>query len=111
LAYRPANGLNFENVNMKKQIVPGISVDSSGQAMIDPSVKDILLDLALNLEGPTGLPVDIEHVVAAIVLAARADQIEPNAKISAEDTNLIDILAPHVRSIFATYGGKVGDEH
>lgn len=49
------------------QIVPGISVSSSGQASVDPSLADVLFDLALQLEGPTNLPVDVEHVRAAIV--------------------------------------------
>jgi hypothetical protein len=40
------------------QIVPGIVVTSSGQATVDPSLADVLFDLAIKLEEPTSLPVD-----------------------------------------------------
>ena len=50
--------------NSHQQIVPGISVTSSGQATVDPSLADVLFDLAIELEGPTNLPVDVEHVLA-----------------------------------------------
>ncbi len=62
----------------QQQIVPGISVSSSGQASVDPSLADVLFDLALQLEGPTDLPVDVEHVLAAIVLAARNGELAPD---------------------------------
>ena len=91
-----------------RQIVPGISISPTGQATIDPSLKDVLFDLALNLEGPTNLPVDIEHVVAAIVLAARSNQIDATTPITADDPKLLKSMAEHVKIIFANYGGKVG---
>ncbi len=97
-------------MNKQRQIVPGITVSQSGQATIDPSLKDILFDLALNLEAPTGLPVDIEHVVAAIVLATRADELDANTPIVADDKTMISVLTPHVKSVFARYGGNVGDD-
>lgn len=89
--------------------MPGISVSPSGQATIDPSIQDVLFDLALQLEAPTSLPVDMEHVVAAIVLAVRNEQIDSTVPLSANDPRLIGILAEHVKSIFARYGGNVGD--
>ncbi len=97
-------------MNSERQIVPGISVSPSGQATIDPSIKDILFDLAIALEEPTNLPVDIEHVVAAIVLAARNNEIDSNKDISASDLGLVSVLAVHVKSVFALYGGKVGSD-
>ena len=93
-----------------RQIVPGISVSSSGQATIDPSVKDVLFDLALELEGPTGLPVDLEHVVAAVVLAVRNNEIDANTPLSAKQPKQVAILAAHVRSVFAFYGGDLGSQ-
>lgn len=35
------------------------------------NLNPVFFDLALQLEGSTDLPVDVEHVLAAIVLAAR----------------------------------------
>lgn len=91
-----------------RQIVPGICISPTGQATIDPSLKNVLFDLALNLEGPTKLPVDIEHVVAAIVLAVRTNQIDATTPITPDDPKLLEIIAEHVKFVFANYGGKVG---
>ena len=90
------------------QIVPGISVTSSGQATVDPSLTDMLFDLAIKLEEPTNLPVDVEHVLAAIVLAARKGELDPNTPLSSEDPALVAVLVGHVKTVFADYHGKVG---
>jgi hypothetical protein len=92
----------------EKQIVPGISVTSSGQATVDPSLADVLFDLAIMLEEPTNLPVDVEHVLAAIVLAARKGELDPNTPLSSDDPALAEVLASHVKTVFADYGGNVG---
>ena len=94
----------------QQQIVPGISVSSSGQASVDPSLAIVLFDLALQLEEPTDLPVDIEHVLAAIVLAARNGELAPDKPLSSNDPSLAGILEAHVRTIFADYGGNVGTD-
>ena len=93
-----------------RHIVPGITISPSGQATIDPSLHEILFDLALDLEGPTDLPVDIQHVVAAIVLAARQNELDANTPLAADDQTLIDVLTPHVKSVFKHYGGNVGSD-
>ena len=90
------------------QIVPGISVTSLGQATVDPSLTDMLFDLAIKLEEPTNLPVDVEHVLAAIVLAARKGELDPNTPLSSEDPALVAVLVGHVKTVFADYHGKVG---
>ena len=92
----------------EKQIVPGISVTPSGQATVDPSLADMLFDLAIMLEEPTNLPVDVEHVLAAIVLAARKGELDPNTPLSSDDPALAEVLASHVKTVFADYGGNVG---
>lgn len=90
------------------QIVPGISVSSAGQATVDPSVTDVLFDLALKLEAATNLPVDVEHVLAAVVLAARQGELDASTPLAADDAVLTDVLTGHVKSVFADYGGKLG---
>ncbi len=107
---RSPYNLRLEFVNSERQLVPGITVGPSGQATIDPSIKDVLFDLAIALEEPTNLPVDIEHVVAALVLAAQSNEVDSNKEISATDVALIGVLAVHVKSVFALYGGKVGSD-
>jgi len=93
-----------------QQIVPGISVTTSGQATVDPSVADVLFDLAIRLEEPTKLPVDVEHVLAAIVLAARSGEIDSNTPLLSDDPALIEILAGHVKAVFSKFGGNVGTD-
>ena len=90
------------------QIVPGISVTSAGQATVDPSLSDVLFDLAVKLEEPTNLPVDVEHIVAAIVLAARNGDLDPNTRLSSDDPAVAAVLVGYVKTVFAEYGGTVG---
>lgn len=89
------------------QIVPGISVSPTGQATVDPSVFDLLFDLAIRLEECTDLPVDVEHVLAAIVLAARTGKIDPNTPLSSDDPVLVEVLMRHVQTVFEQFGGNV----
>jgi hypothetical protein len=87
------------NDNGNHQIVPGICITPSGQATVDPSLADLLFDLAIQLEEPTDLPV---------VLAARQGEIDPNTPLSSKDPALVNVLLPHVRNIFEQFGGQVG---
>ena len=96
------------NSNNNQRIVPGISVTASGQATVDPSLTDVLFDFAIQLEEPTHLPVDVEHVLAAIVLAARKGDIDPNTPLSSNDPALVAVLVSHVKTVFVHYGGRVG---
>jgi len=98
------------NSSDDQHIVPGISISSSGQATVDPLLVDVLFDLAIKLEEPTNLPVDVEHVLAAIVLAARSGELDPNLPLSSDDPALAGVLAGHVKTVFADYGGKVGTD-
>ena len=96
------------NESGDQQIVTGISVSATGQATVDPSVADVLFDLALKLEEPTNLPVDVEHVLAALVLAARRGELDPKTCLSSDDPALTTVLIEHVKTVFADYDGKVG---
>lgn len=90
------------------QIAPGISVTSSGQATVDASLADVLFDLAIKLEESTNLPVDVEHVLAAVVLAARSGELDRNTSLSSDDPTLVEILVGHVKTVFDQFGGNVG---
>lgn len=92
------------------QVVPGICISPSGQATVDPSLTNVLFDLALKLEEPTNLPVDVQHVLAAVVLAAREGKVDSQADLSADDPRLVEVLMPHVKAIFAEHDGKVGED-
>ena len=98
------------NSSDDQQIVPGISVTSSGQATVDPSLADVLFDLAIKIEEPTKLPVDVEHVLAAIVLAARNGELASNTPLSSDDPALAELLAGYVKAVFSKFGGNVGTD-
>ena len=97
-----------ENNGDDEQVVPGISISPSGQATVDSSLANVLFDLAIKLEEPTQLPVDVEHILAAIVMAARQGELDPNTRLSSEDPALAAVLINHVKTVFAAYDGKVG---
>jgi hypothetical protein len=91
-----------------QQIFPGISLSPTGEATVDPALADVLFDLGIQLGEITKLPVDVEHVLAAIVLAARNGQLNQFTRLSSSDLVLQEVLADHVGAIFTKYDGKVG---
>jgi hypothetical protein len=95
-------------MNDKQQIVPGITVTASGQAVVDPALTDLLIDLAIQLEERTSLPVDVQHVVAAIVLAVRSGQLDAKVALRSDDPQLSEILADQLKPIFEKFQGKLG---
>lgn len=94
--------------NGDQQIVPGLSVSSTGQATVALALADVIFDLALKLDETMPLPVDVQHVLAAIVLAARNGELDPNTRLSADAPALVAILAKHVTTVFAKFDGNVG---
>ena len=82
----------------------------SGQATVDPALADVLFDLAIKLEKTTQLSVDVQHVLAAIVLAARSGELDPETQLSSDDQTLVVVLTPHVKAVFSQYGGEVGTD-
>ncbi len=91
-----------------QQIIPGIFISPTGQATVDPTLADVVFDLAVQLEEIVKLPVDVEHVLAAIVLAARNGDLNQNTRLSSNDPALKEVLSDHVNTIFTKYDGKVG---
>ena len=77
---------------------------------VDEGLTETLLDLAEALEGRTGRPVDVEHVVAAVVLANRAGNLGSDRRLRTGDDLLLMALAPHVEAVFAKYGGVVAED-
>jgi hypothetical protein len=64
----------------------------------------------IKLEETTNHPVDVQHVLAAIVLAARSGELDPDMKLSSDDQALAAALPPHVKAVFSQYGGEVGTD-
>lgn len=93
---------------MPNIILPGISSDAAGQVTVDKRMGELLLDLALQLEDTVSAPVDVEHVLAAIVLAAREGDLSDEKPLTKEDPNLRDVLRRHLKTVFEQYGGELG---
>ena len=64
-----------------QQLVPGISLSASGQATVDPALTEVLIDIAIKIDDLSRFPVDVEHVLAAIVLAVRSGSIGTDTEI------------------------------
>lgn len=94
--------------NDDQHTIPGLAISPSGEATIDPNLANVLFDLALKLDEMLPFPVDAQHVLAAIVLADRTGQLDPNTELSSDDPGLAAILAEQVTVIFEKFGGKVG---
>ena len=91
----------------EQPIVPGLSVSKTGQATVDSSLRNVLFDLAIKLEEITAHPVDVQHVVAALVLAARNGQLDSSLPLTSGDETATT-LAVHVTTVFARYGSNLG---
>jgi hypothetical protein len=88
-------------------IVPGIELESSGHVKVEPAMGSRLIELAIELEPYTKHPVDVQHVVAAIILAVRAGELPAGQPLPEMDKPLLKILARHVDEIFDSSGGRV----
>jgi hypothetical protein len=97
-------------MNQQSHILPGLTLSPTGEATIAPSLHEVLFDLAAALEDATDFPVDVEHVVASLVLARRSGQLASETELVSNDLTLVKLLIPHIRSVFTHHGGIVGDE-
>lgn len=92
------------------EILPGICINSAGEATISKEMGDVLFELAVELEEPARFPVDVEHVLAAIVLAVRWGELDREQSIDGADSELLMKLLPHVKTVFRDFGGVVGED-
>lgn len=93
-----------------RTIVRGLTVSAAGQATVAPWLSRILIDIAIELDDRLPFPVDVEHVVAAAVIASREGRLEPQAELSAEDGSQLEILTEATRRVFLQYGGQIGND-
>ena len=93
-----------------RQVVPGITISARNEATVDPVLSDVLFDLALQLEESTGLAVDVQHALAAIVMAAQTGEIPDDQPLDPQDKVLLSTLNKYVRVVFSNFDGKVGQD-
>ena len=94
----------------RRPVAEGVTITPSGEVSVDEGLTEILLDLAETLEDRTGRPVDVEHVVAAVVLANRAGKIGSDRRLRTGDDLLLMALAPQIEAVFERYGGLVAED-
>jgi hypothetical protein len=92
------------------QIVPGVHISPAGEVTTSPELHDVLCDVAGELEDDCDLPVDLEHVLAALIMAANAGQISDDRQLASNDSELRALLVPHVRMIFEEFDGQICGE-
>lgn len=85
-----------------QQIVPGITLDAAHEVTVDATLTDVLCDLAIELQDDTGLPVDVEHVIAAAALAVKQGDWSSDEPLNTGNARLRAVLQPHVRRLLAT---------
>ncbi len=103
---------------MPNEILPGLVLDASGQVTVDKRMGELLFDLALQLEDlqledlqleeTVSPPVDVEHVLAAILLAARDGEINADTSLTKDNAKLLEVLRRHLKTVFQRYGGQLG---
>lgn len=100
------NGSSKKGKSQDRQIVPGITISKKNEATVAPEMADVLFDLGLKLEEKTDLPVDVQHVLAAIVMSAQAGEIDSEKPVVASDDQLVTKLTRYIKVIFEQLGGS-----
>jgi len=104
-----AKGADHAASNEPMPVAEGVLITAAGEVRVDEGLTETLLDLAETLEDRTGRPVDVEHVVAAVVMANRAGKIGSDRRLRTGDDLLLMALVPQIEAIFTRYGGLVAE--
>ena len=75
---------------------------------VEPDLTEVLIDLAIKIDDDSKFPVDVEHVLAAIVFANQAGEVDSTTELAEADEKIVSILASHVETVFQKFDGKVG---
>ncbi|QDT37777.1 hypothetical protein [Stratiformator vulcanicus] len=92
------------------QIVNGITMTPEGEVSVELGLEETLFDIAGAMEARTELPVDPNHVLAAVILASRVGHVTPLYTLKSDDQELIALLDTHIRVVFDKYGGLVCED-
>lgn len=93
-----------------QSIIPGISLDSQGHATVDAAMGRRLVELAIELEAHSRHPVDVQHVLAAIIQSVRCGDLSAGQPLRGSDTALLQLLARQVDALFQRHGGRVAHD-
>lgn len=88
---------------MERVIAVGIRLSESGEVSVDGPAGRALFDLAIALENATPHPVDVQHVLAAIVLAERDSLVDDSTQLTPDDPALQRIICDYLPLVFQQY--------
>ncbi|MAI72902.1 MAG: hypothetical protein CMM01_18625 [Rhodopirellula sp.] len=88
---------------MERMIAVGIRLNESGEVSVDGPAGRALFDLAIALEDAVPLPVDVQHVLAAIVLAERSGLVDDQTRVTVDDPSLQQIIREYLPQVFKQY--------
>ena len=89
-------------------IVEGVTLSKQGVVQVAPELETPLCDLAIELQ-EDGHAVDVEHVLAALVMAVRDGRIEAGLSF-AQAAEQRETLARYVEIVFNRHGGQVSPD-
>ena len=92
---------------MERVIASGIRLSESGEVSVDGPAGRALFDLAIALEDATPHPVDVQHVLAAIVLAERDALIDDSTRLMPDDPSLQRIICDYLPRVFKQYDDQL----
>jgi len=90
-----------------EEIVAGVTIDRKGSVTVASGHQQGLCDIALDLQEETPLAVDVEHVLAALVMAVRDGRLERGARVTDDPKAFRSILLPYVKLVFQRFSGDV----
>jgi len=91
----------------EEKIVAGVSINRRGTVKVARGHQQTLCDLALALQDVCQYAVDVEHVVAALVMAVRDGRLQRDSVVTADDEPVIRVLLVYVTLIFKQFKGTV----
>jgi len=95
---------------MERMIAQGISADDSGQVSVDADAGRLLIELAIDLEASVAEPVDVQHVLAAIVLAASDGLVDDQTRMSPDNDAVRNIVIRYLPVVLERFGDQLGSE-
>ena len=93
-----------------EQIVAGVTIDRQGLVSVEEGFQQTLCDIALALQECTPHAVDVEHVLAALVMSVRDGKLPRNIDLNSNGSEQTRILSRYVNVLFERYAGEINGE-
>ena len=94
-----------------EEIVNGVTIDRQGLVVVAEGMQQVLCSLALKLQDQTPHAVDVEHVLAAVVMAVRDGKLARNSSLDSFCKTELDILQRYIDVLFQRYGPNITEEN